>query len=315
MPLTREVFAQRAYDGTLRPQRNALREVLDGCDSVWKTPPVLGIFVDIPARQLREDDLNAFARAGFTFLIADGEHSLGEARIGREHTATIIRLGMCPVQRLHREARSEHGDSLTLGNRGTMMPYASSVEEVQSFIECLHYPDIKPLSADAVAQPATCNSRGAFPLKDGAKNLLFTPQELRDIERDCQGWVQFETAELICDRAVRDEVLGLMQAQPRNSLVGFVGPFDAIMRSGEPAKIMADVDALGRDAADRGIHMGRVCGSGTCTDPKDIEDAMVQAIESGFRLISVHYLASEMAYVGAKEAAAPFWAACARAGF
>jgi len=208
-----------------------------------------------------------------------------------------------------------HGDSLALGNRGTMMPYASSVAEVKEYIECLHFPDTKPTSPDAVVQPATKFSRGAFPLKDGAKNLIFTTQGLRDIESDCQGWVQFETAELICDRGVRDEVLGIMASQPRNSMVGFVGPFDAVMRSGEPEKILPDVDQLGRDAADLGIHMGRVCGSGTCIAPEDIEDSIVQAIESGFRLISVHYIASEMAYVGAKEAAAPFFAACARTGF
>jgi len=75
------------------------------------------------------------------------------------------------------------------------------------------------------------------------------------------------------------------------------------------------VDELANEAAKKGIYMGRVCGSGTCTDPKDIEDAIVQAIEAGFRLISVHYVASEMPYVGAKAAAEPFWKAVARAGF
>lgn len=145
--------------------------------------------------------------------------------------------------------------------------------------------------------------------------MIFTPDGLRDVESDCQGWVQFETEELICDETIRDQVLSLMEAQPKNRMVGFVGPFDAIMRSSDPGHILPAVDRLAQEAATRGIYMGRVCGSGTCTDPKDIEDAMVKAIEAGFRLISVHYVASEMPYVGTKTAAEPFWNAVKRTGF
>ena len=47
------------------------------------------------------------------------------------------------------------------------------------------------------------------------------------------------------------------------------------------------VNELFREAAKRGLHMGRVVGSGSMEDPKDIEDAMVEAIENGARLISV----------------------------
>ena len=106
-----------------------------------------------------------------------------------------------------------------------------------------------------------------------------------------------------------------MKDCPKNTMVGFVGPFDAIIRSGDPATVNSAIEELATVAADHGLHMGRVCGSGTCTDPADIEEAMVKAINGGFRIISVHYLASEMSFVGTKNAAAPFWKAAARCGF
>jgi hypothetical protein len=42
---------------------------------------------------------------------------------------------------------------------------------------------------------------------------------------------------------------------------------------------------------------------------------MLAAIQNGARFISVHYLASDLPYFGAKEVAAPFFNACKRAGF
>ena len=43
-----------------------------------------GWFQDIPWHQLRESEVHAWARAGFTWVVCDGEHSLGEGRYGRE---------------------------------------------------------------------------------------------------------------------------------------------------------------------------------------------------------------------------------------
>jgi hypothetical protein len=45
------------------------------------------------------------------------------------------------------------------------------------------------------------------------------------------------------DEAVRDGVLDHMQAQGKNKAVGFVGPFDAVMRCGANPKMSAGVDA------------------------------------------------------------------------
>jgi len=59
IPLTAEQFAQRAYKGTLNPLLNPMKAVLDASTSVRDTPPLLGIFIDIPARNLRNDDLEA----------------------------------------------------------------------------------------------------------------------------------------------------------------------------------------------------------------------------------------------------------------
>ena len=68
-------------------------------------------------------------------------------------------------------------------------------------------------------------------------------------------------------------------------------------------------------AAERGIAFGRVCGSGSLTDPQGTEDNIVKAIESGCRFIMVHYMTSDMPYKGAEAMAAPFWKACNRCGF
>ena len=44
---------------------------------------------------------------------------------------------------------------------------------------------------------------------------------------------------------------------------------------------------------------GRVVGSGSMEDPKDIEDAMVEAIQAGARLICVHRMTSDLPFYGA----------------
>ena len=72
---------------------------------------------------------------------------------------------------------------------------------------------------------------------------------------------------------------------------------------------------LFKAAADRNVYMGRVCGSGVCAEPEAIEESMVTAIENGCRLVCVHYMTSDLTYVGAAAATAPFWKACARSGF
>ena len=61
--------------------------------------------------------------------------------------------------------------------------------------------------------------------------------------------------------------------------------------------------------------MGRVVGSGSMEDPKDIEDAMVKAVENGARLICVHHFTSDLAFRGAMAVSEPFFRAAARCGF
>ena len=50
-------------------------------------------------------------------------------------------------------------------------------------------------------------------------------------------------------------------------------------------------------------------------DPKDIEDAMVTAIENGARLISVHPLTSDLVFRGSLAMTEPFFRAAERCGF
>ena len=57
-----------------------------------------------------------------------------------------------------------------------------------------------------------------------------------------------------------------------------------------------------------------VNGSDYISSYKKIEDAIVEALENGARLISVHYLTSDLPYHGAINVATPFFRACARLG-
>jgi len=58
-----------------------------------------------------------------------------------------------------------------------------------------------------------------------------------------------------------------------------------------------------------------VVGSGSLTDPRKIEDAMVTAIENGARLICVHYFTSDLPLLGALSVSEPFFRAASRCGF
>jgi len=312
LPVPTEELAQRAYNYHLNPLRSPLKAVLDAHPSVAETPPLMGIFNDIPAHLMREDEVQAWARAGFSFIVADGEHSLGEGRLGRDQVRMCQRAGLTVIQRLHREAVSEHGDSLTLGCRATMRPYGTSVAEAAEYLEAVKYP--------TPGSPSP-SSRGGFPMRGGDRQMYFTPTSLREAEQPhTQAWVQFETDEYIREGPIRDGVIAQMAAEGRNKACGFVGPFDAILRGGEGQKdgqksMAEEIDNLIAYAATKGVHMGRVCGSGTCSEPEAIEEAMVAAIQNGSRLICSHYLTSDMTFTGAKAMTAPFFKAAERCGF
>lgn len=306
LPLKAEQFAERAYATALNPLRGPLKEIMDKCPSVEETPPFLGIFNDIPWHKFREAEAHAWARAGFTWIVNDAEHSQWEGNYGREQNAAELRLGLLPVQRLHREALSAHGDAYQLGARATLRPYGTTYEDAVRYFRSVNFP---------TPGQATPYDRGGYPVRAGDRAMMFTPDDLRGAETEVQGWIQFETTEYIMDVTLRDQVLDLMAKQGRNKACGFVGPFDAILRQGDIPEMSDAVNALFRAAAKRGIHMGRVVGSGSMEDPKDIEDGMVEAIENGARLISVHPLTSDMTYRGAAAMAAPFFRACERCGF
>ena len=132
LPLAAEEFARRAYEYALKPNRNPLKEVLDQADSVETTPPLLGIFNDIPWHGFREIEAHAWAKAGFSWIVNDAEHSQWEGWYGREQNAAECRLGLLPIQRLHRAARSSYGDVYQLGARASMRPYGTTYEDAEA---------------------------------------------------------------------------------------------------------------------------------------------------------------------------------------
>ncbi len=305
-PLQTEEFARRAHAFVMNPQRNPVKEILDSSESFEATPPLLGIFNDVPWYQVREDETHSWAKAGFSWIINDAEHCQREGWYGRQQNAMEGRVGLLQCQRLHREAFSSHGDVFQLGSRATMKPYGTTYEDAERFFRAVNFP---------TPGQATPDDRGGYPVRFGDRNFAFTPAELLGAEVDTQGWIQFETAEYILDTNLRDRVLDLMQAQGRNRACGFVGPFDAILRQGENPAIEEATTALFRAAAERANQSGRVVGSGSMEDPKDIEDAMVRAIDNGARLICVHPFTSDLVFRGAMNVSEPFFAAARRCGF
>ena len=305
-PLATEEFARRAHAFAMNPNRNPVKESLDKHGSVEETPPLLGIFNDVPWYQVREDEVHSWARAGLSWIVNDAEHLQREGWYGRQQNAMEGRVGLLQVQRLHREAFSAHGDVFQLGARATMKPYGTTFEEAERFFRAVNFP---------TPGEATRDDRGGYPVRYGDRKFAFTPESLRGQETETQGWIQFETAEYIIDRDLRDRVLDLMQAQGRNKACGFVGPFDAILRQGEIPEMGEAIDALFRAAARRGIHTGRVVGSGSMEDPGEIEDNMVRAMDNGARLICVHPFTSDLVFRGAMNVTEPFFRAAERCGF
>merc|ERR1719482_2154113 len=57
LPVNVHEFARRAYLYALDPLRNPVKEVMDAFSSVRQMPPMLGIFNDIPADKMREDEV------------------------------------------------------------------------------------------------------------------------------------------------------------------------------------------------------------------------------------------------------------------
>jgi 2-keto-3-deoxy-L-rhamnonate aldolase RhmA len=310
-----EELARRAWAHVINPQRNPLKEVQDAAGSVERTPPLLGIFNDVPAHKLREDEVTLWARAGFSWIVNDGEHQGLECRYGLAENAALQRAGLLSVQRLHREAVSEHGDALQKGARATMRPYATSAADAEVYYAALTFPEPADKAREGYPRGLRRHARGAYPMRRGDRRSTFDPQSLRAAETETQGWLQFETGELLLDVGSRDAALDVMAAQGANRACGFVGPFDAIMRDGATPRMEAAIGDLFKAASARGLAFGRVVGSGTAEDPGEIEDAMVRAIEQGARLICVHWMTSDLPLVGAREAARPFWNACRRCGF
>ncbi len=305
VPLSVEAFADRAYRTARNPLRNPVKEIMDAAPSVEETPPMLGIFNDIPWHRYRESEAHAWAQAGFLWVVNDGEHSQWEGYYGREQNASILRLGMLPVQRLPREAISTHGDALQLGARATMRPYGITAEESTRYFQSITFP---------TPGAATPYDRGGFPVRGGDRTMYFSPSSLREAEGETQGWVQFETDEYIRDTSVRDRVLDIMASRGRNRACGFVGPFDALMRSGNHDAADA-VASLIHAAAVRNIHMGILVSPGSTDNARAMEESMVRMIDLGARLLAVHVMTSDLTYRGAAATTEPFFRACRRCGF
>mmetsp|Transcript_24342 Transcript_24342/g.63508 ORF Transcript_24342/g.63508 Transcript_24342/m.63508 type:complete len:335 (+) Transcript_24342:236-1240(+) len=316
LPVPAEEFGARAALAATRPRHNPLKSLLDTATPplpVTAVPPMLGIFLDTPWHGLDGATVKALAKAGFLWAVADGEHMGVHGRYGVSQHEMLLRHGITPIQRLPREALSDHGDSLTLGARATMMPYATSVEQVRDYLATVRYPHSHPEGT-----PPSPLDRGGYPLRDGTGTLLPTGGLVAGEGEQTQGCVQFETAELLLDTAARDEVLDLMAAEGPNRAFGFVGAMDAVLRVGDAAVVNAAVNDLAAASVARGVHMGRLCGGPPLEDgvpdPAKTEDAMVQAIDAGFRLIGLSVLSSDLPYMGARQLAAPFWAAVQRCG-
>eukprot|EP00629_Pelagomonadales_sp_RCC1024_P001324 CAMPEP_0119267268 /NCGR_PEP_ID=MMETSP1329-20130426/5476_1 /TAXON_ID=114041 /ORGANISM="Genus nov. species nov., Strain RCC1024" /LENGTH=306 /DNA_ID=CAMNT_0007267185 /DNA_START=143 /DNA_END=1059 /DNA_ORIENTATION=+ len=277
-----EELAERARQAVLDPQRNTARLALDAGE------PLLGLFNDVPKHQFRESDARAWALAGFTFVVNDAEHSGADLLYGREQNACLVRYGLAPVQRLPREALSAHGDALACGHRGTMRPYATSLEEAAAYLECVHFP------AAGGGQP---HARGAYPVRLGDGTPTFTPESLREAEAGrTLPLLQFETEEYLFDAGTRRAVLEVLAARQG---AAFVGALDAATRCGDAARVLGATEALCAEAAELGVPVGGVVGGPT---PADAEENVLRHLRWGMRLIATPTLASDLALHGSLSA-------------
>ena len=177
IPLKTEEFANRAFQYTLNPLRNPVKEIMDKCSSIKDTPPFLGIFNDIPWNKFRENEAHAWAKAGFTWIVNDAEHTQWEGFYGREQNAIEARLGLLAVQRLHREAISSYGDAYQLGARATLRPYGCTFEDAEIFFKSVNFPE--------PGNP-TPHDRGGYPVRNGDRSMNYTPDGLRSSETETE---------------------------------------------------------------------------------------------------------------------------------
>jgi 2-keto-3-deoxy-L-rhamnonate aldolase RhmA len=284
--ITTETLAERARLAVLDPQRNAVIEAL-----TTSNRPLLGLFNDIPRHKLRESDARAWALAGFEFVVNDGEHSGSDLLYGREENALLQRYGLTPIQRLPREAISAHGDSLACGARGTMRPYALTLDDARIYVEAMDFP---------VGEGPRRHARGAYPVRAGDGAMTFTPQSLREAEADrTLACLQFETEEYLFDDDLRRSVLEILSK--RGNACAFVGALDAATRCGSAESVANGVAELCSEAVEAGVAVGGVVGGDS--------DNVLRHMRMGMRLVAPPVFASDFALHGAVDAAAPFHAA------
>ena len=281
-----ETLAERARLAVLDPQRNGVIEALTTTNR-----PLLGLFNDIPRHKIRESDARAWALAGFEFVVNDGEHSGNELLYGREENALLQRYGLTPIQRLPREAISAHGDVLACGARGTMRPYALTLDDARIYVEAMDFP---------VGAGPRRHARGAYPVRAGDGAMTFTPDSLREAEGDrTLACLQFETEEYLFDDEMRRSVLKVLSK--RGNACAFVGALDAATRCGDAARVADGVAELCRDAGDLNVAVGGVVGGDAAN--------VLRHMRMGMRLVAPPVFASDFALHGAVAAAAPFHAA------
>ena len=286
--ITTETLAERARLAVLDPQRNAVIEAL-----TTSNRPLLGLFNDIPRHKIRESDARAWALAGFEFVVNDGEHSGSDLLYGREENALLQRYGLTPIQRLPREAISAHGDALACGARGTMRPYALTLEDAQIYVEAMDFP---------VGAGPRRHARGAYPVRAGDGAMTFTPESLREAEVGrTLACLQFETEEYLFDDEMRRSVLKVLSK--RGNACAFVGALDAATRCGDAARVANGVAELCSEAVEVGVAVGGVVGGDAAN--------VLKHMRMGMRLVAPPVFASDFALHGAVDAAKAFHEALA----
>ena len=209
----------------------------------------------------------------------------------------LQRYGLTPIQRLPREAISAHGDALACGARGTMRPYALTLDDAKIYVEAMDFP-----TDEIPAHGQRRHARGAYPVRSGDGAMTFTPDSLREAE--CErtlACLQFETEEYLFDVALRRIVLKVLQE--RGNACAFVGALDASMRCGDAARVADGVAELCSEAVEVGVAVGGVVGGDAAN--------VLRHMRMGMRLIAPPVFASDFALHGAVDAAEAFHEALA----
>ena len=152
--------------------------------------------------QAGEDEVTLWARAGFSWIVNDGEHQGLECRYGLAENAALQRAAQpilstatlkSPGSRVRaaRRRAEGRGPRCGLSDLGRRAPRSTTPRYT--------VPEPADKAREGKTRGLRRPTRGAYPMRRGDRRSTFDPQSLRAAETETPRWLQFETGELLLD--------------------------------------------------------------------------------------------------------------------